>query len=511
MLVGIAPHGVSAAQERGGGSYTNPDFGFSVEWDDSIWQGNETEDQAGVELSSDFAYGVIGVLDGYTDGAENCLTDSAAYFADQENFSEFDQAPRRVERPATVEGAFGELFTYVNTGSDDAEMALYVECRDLDGSGAVLRIVFLTYGADYESSIGDLEDVLSAVSLPTDKKSSNKGPKAGKTGIKGTTYTDAELGFTVTWDEDEWNVVQIEDEESLGKGIEVNTESSYGLITGDEKRVQFADCATEFAEGIGAAPNMLKFRKAPRSRELPETAPDAVGGLYTYVDADSEVKMIGYFECREIDADNVVMIVIATSSSIYEDELPVWNDLLAGIEIGTTKTNDGKIGKSDDGGDEPIVEGTTFVGENFGFELTYDDSIWVGNDLTDAGNDFLDLESDLAIGSIIGFDMPYDGPSCVQTLAELKQGDGVSGFDVAPRSLDRPETVDGAEAELFTYSLETDQGSMDVILYVECRALAGGDASLGITFVTLPDVYENALPEIEKVLAGFDGVEGIEA
>ena len=67
----------------------------------------------------------------------------------------------------------------------------------------------------------------------------------------------------------------------------------------------------------------------------------------------------------------------------------------------------------------------------------------------------------------------------------------------------RTELAAGATGELFVYTVDTEQGPVELAMYVECRPLAGGDASLGIALVTVPEAYEVAAPEFERVLSGI--------
>ena len=195
------------------------------------------------------------------------------------------------------------------------------------------------------------------------------------------------------------------------------------------------------------------MREASSSYDVPVTSRDAIGGLYTYTDVTGDpVKMVAYFECRPAaEVDQVVTVLLAAPKKYYEDELPLWEDLLGGIEVDDSGNHDdntsneeskkGNDKKDNSEKDQPVeIDGVTVAGAKYGFELTYDDSVWTVNDLSDENNDFLDLSSEVAIGTVIAFNMPYDGVTCVQTLAELKHGDGVTGFDVAPGAMKRPKT-----------------------------------------------------------------------
>ncbi len=519
LIFGSTAISTLAVQERGGGSYTSPTFVFTVSWDDDVWEANELTEAEGVELNSDLSYGLIQGFGEYELGAEGCLEDSVASMESQDHVSDFGAAPRKMERPATSEDAVGELYQYLDL-ENDTEIALYIECRELPVDAAVLQVILLSYKQDFADAIGAWEDLLAevnagAASDSKDDDSGKVGKGSSKSGIDGNVYTNVEAGFSASWDQELWSVRKTNDDEGLGIGVELETEVSIGWITGDPYDGDLETCASDFAESVGTYETISKMRKAAKSYEVPSTDRDAIGGLYAYTDVTEDpVKMVAYFECRWAGEDEfVVTVLLATPKEFYEDELPLWEELIDGISVDAVqdvKTEDDdskkdKKGKKDQSeNDEPVaVKGTTISGANHGFELTYDGSFWTVDDLSDVNTDFLDLSSELAIGSVIAFDMPYDGAQCLQVLAELKQGEGVTDFAVAPNSVERPRTSRSADGELFTYTFDGQNGPIDAVTYIECRSIDGGAATLGVMFLTVPSVYPDALPVFETLLAGI--------
>jgi hypothetical protein len=536
LAVSSTTNGALAAKSRGGGSYSSPSYEFTVSWDDNVWQGEELTEGEGVELNSDVSYAMIQGFGGYEFGAEGCLEDSATSMASHDYVDGFDTASKKVDRPATAKGAVGELYGYTDL-ENEIDIALYIECRELPVEQSVLQIILMAYAPDFDAALGDWEELLSQVdsgekssSKGKDTKDADKGKsdKSSRTIVENV-YTDTEAGFSTEWDNEVWKVKKTKEGDALGLGIEIENDATLGWITGDPLNGDIEDCATTFAEGIGEFEFISKMKPAPKSLDVPETDSDAYGALYTYTDiANDPVKMVAYFECRVAgNSEYSVTVLLATTKESYEDELPLWEDLLGGIQVldaddaasddedvededvDDEEVSDDDISADDEAeDDEPIeeeteVQGVTITGAKFGFELTYDDSVWTVEDLSDVNNDFFDLNSEFAIGTVLAFDMPFDGVNCVNALAELKQGDGVSNFSVAPEEFERPKTARGAVGELFVYTFAGQDGPLDAVTYIECRSVNDGAASLGVMFVTVPAVYVDALPVFETLLAGI--------
>ncbi|MCC6790890.1 MAG: hypothetical protein IT336_04345 [Thermomicrobiales bacterium] len=525
ILAGMGPNRASAAQGRGD-SYTSPSFGFTVSWDDAVWEGEETDPAEGVQLASESSFAIIQAVE-YEGDAVDCVADSVTSIAGGDDVFDFGKAPKRLDRPATARDAEGELFTYVN--AEETEIAMYVECRDIGADAVLLQSVLVTVADVYEDVVGEWEAVLGDIEID-DAGSSNSRDEdddrrdddngSAQSGLDGDVYYMPDYGFSLTFDEDDWAARELEEEEELGVGVEVSTEATIGWVTvGDALSSDFEDCAVSYGEGISEYEAITKFKKASKKFDLPETDRDAVSALYTFTQEleDGPVKMVGYFECRELDDDMVASIFLATTQETYEDELPLWEDLLSGIEIDAAGSNDEDTDEpandddtdepardDDDDTDEPVARDAAFVGPNFGFSVALDESVWSYEDLSDNGNDFLSLESEFAIGTIIGYAGAYDAASCMELLITLKVGEDAASFEVAPESMERPKTARGATGELFLYSFQGESGLVEVVMWVECRELAGGEANLGLTLSTVPAVYEDALPEFEAVLGGIE-------
>lgn len=508
MVVGLAPRSAFAAQERGGsgGSFSDDEYGFSVSWDESVWESEELEDMYGVGLYGELSFARIDVQESMSD-AEDCLTASVELAESSEGIADFRKAPRRYERPESNAPASG-LYTFVDAETGD-EIVAHYECHELPAADAALEVIVMAYEPDFESQLPAWNDLLSQIDVTggssRDDDNGTKGDRGDDNGgLDGNLYSDGNFSLEVGSD---WKLRELTEEDQIGEGVEVAIGTTFGYVFTDALRSEFGDCAATYAEGVGSFELISRMKVASSKYDRPETARKAVGDLYTFtLDTDGDkTKMVGYFECREVaDEDAALHIFLSAPLSAYEDEMGAWEELLGGITIGDDDDN-GKSGRKggQDEPDEPVNRGgESVVSPNYGIVVEFDDALWTVADQSDDQVDIIQLESELGFGTIVGYGQPFDTQGCFETLIGLKVDDTASNFDVAPKGLARPATNGDAVGELFTYTIQGENGPFDVALYVECRAAAGGDATVGVTLLTVVDVYENALPAFEALLGG---------
>ena len=472
MLFGAMPAGTFASQERGGGSYSSPTYDFQIEWDDSLWSAEETAGTEGVEFNSDLSYGFVQAIPDYSNGAESCVADSTANIEGKENVAEFVKAPKRIERPASGVD-LGELFTYVNTDSG-AEIAIFIECRDLAAGDAVLQIMLLGYLDDYEAAAPTWEDLLLAVETGSESNSNkDEGSNSGKIGkgesasaeIDGNAYINPEFGFTATWDEDAWTAEPLSGEDDVSSGFAVASEYSYGMIIVEELQGDFEDCAVNYAEQIGSWEAFTKFRKASNSFDLPRSADESVGALYTYVDntnPDKPAKVVAYFECRLLPE---------------------------------------AVNSNNDDADAELDSVTT---PRFEVEMSFDPEVWEVENLSDDETDNVSLISDFGRFTLMALEYDADIESCVETLVDNEQDYALDDVVVADRVLERPELGDDAEGELYSYTFDSEDGPLDVMVYLECRQIVEGESVTGIAIFTSVETWNDALPVYQTVLDSIE-------
>lgn len=548
LIAGMSPVRARAAQAEG--VFESETYGVTFTWDDAIWTGNEADlkNGEGVELESLGSFGALNVGEGEYTTSDDCLQNMEDFFGNNETYGDFGPASRRMERPEGTEGGSGELYTYTyvdDTSGDSLDMAVYLECNVLPGETSAVNIFLSTDQQSYADELESWNDLIGGIDFGggtggtgstkgSTKGDSGTGKGATKTGIKGDTYTNVELSFTLSWDEEFWTATELDSDD--GQGVELDAGSSYAYILGvpSDEELSVDDCIEILAGNLENNESFSRVRVASSSIERPELARKAAGELYTFTSEGD--KMVAYVECRPLADGGVLTVQLASTLDGYETDLEQWQSVLVSIDLkaggapsgstkgddtdkpstGTTKgSNKGDKGdkgsKGDDtdkpadkGGDEPVVGNASVAGATYGVEIAYDDAVWTPTDNSAQGVDQIDFASDYGRVSVISLAATPDLAGCVQTLADTQAQYTTDGLSPAPRSLDRPKAARGAEAELFAMTMNTDSGAIDAVYYVECRELGNGEGLVAITFLTLPTVYVVALPAFDGLLAGID-------
>jgi hypothetical protein len=151
--------------------------------------------------------------------------------------------------------------------------------------------------------------------------------------------------------------------------------------------------------------------------------------------------------------------------------------------------------------------GETFAAESYDWSVTYDDSVWeVTEESNEPGFDIIRLQSEFGNALVAGFEgFGGDAAECVDSYEDLiADNEGVSNIDTDD-SLDTPSAPNDAEFTVYTYTVEFEDGSEgDVVEYIECRVLVEGEAVMRISFLTLLQIWDDALPVFEDLHEGIE-------
>jgi hypothetical protein len=159
------------ADQRGGGeTYTDPDNGWSLEYDPDVWtliEVTEPEYQ-GLNLTpvdpAAIGSGFISMLV-YTEGAataEDCFDNLEGNLSESEVFTNFNEA-RDLDPPETDPDAVGgNIYTTTFAGQEgDVDLAYYIECREVEGG--ILTIQMATEVDKYEDALPEWEALLANI------------------------------------------------------------------------------------------------------------------------------------------------------------------------------------------------------------------------------------------------------------------------------------------------------------------------------------------------------------
>ena len=164
-------------------SYTNPEWGYSFQWDDESWTIEAIDHGLSylhfVELENETTYALI-EAEGYDyetdDGLspQSCLQDDIESLESSDGLVDVEISREPGDFPAGFDpSGAAALVSYTVTDDDgdsqDAPRYVdYVECRSMNGGLAVLKIIFSSPIDDYEASLPAIEALLATITVPED-------------------------------------------------------------------------------------------------------------------------------------------------------------------------------------------------------------------------------------------------------------------------------------------------------------------------------------------------------
>jgi hypothetical protein len=488
----------AAAAKFEDGYYESARFGFSVEYDDQQWVAKELEGDDGNEgigLENELTWSNIRGVEREDMDEEACLEYMAEGFNDGETMRGFRRAPRSVEVPETGLGGEAALYSMEMGKEESAELYMYLQCVSIADDTAALMIMMTTPIAAYEDALPTWNDLLAGIEIgeatadedaaPDDENATGDAAGSGE-------YVADELGLTISWDDAVWDGTKFDDES--GYGMEFENELSYAYISPtDRGDATPQECVEILASNLEESDAFKRVRKAPGEFEPIEGDAAGYGELYTMLSTDSPDKLAMYAECRPTaDDDQLLVIYISAAAGDYEAEHESWQELIDGIRI------------SDDAGssdrDDDAAETGEFTGENYDYSFSYDTDLWEVEVSTEEGYDWVGMTAEYASVVVLATESDLDLDGCIDSLLEDEQQYAEGDIEPAPRSYDLPESSRDAEGALYTYEANEEGGSGEVLVYFDCRYIEEGESILAVTFLTSPELYEDAMPMIEAIL-----------
>jgi len=322
------------------GSYTSPNHGFTVSWDDA-WEATETTGTGDFdELRLTSSTGGISILSGsfYGGDPETCLTGEDTYFGTEDpNVRDWEPAVDANGDPVAGSGdglAYG-VFTFTYGGEDDGYVDLvdYIECRSLIAGETTLEILASTTPDLYEEHIAAVLAITNAIEMPegaepvepadpalpdfgTQSQPAEGTPEAGATpepggesGLDGATFTSPSFGWSLEapagWTIEGESIAAGDETLVVGNGLSTISLHATDAYTGD-----LSGCIAFARELLDADPLYADLRvDATSSGEAFQGADDrSAFARFTYTGADGE-KWAHFVDCRYIVEGESVLIV----------------------------------------------------------------------------------------------------------------------------------------------------------------------------------------------------------
>lgn len=296
-------------------------------------------------------------------------------------------------------------------------------------------------------------------------------------GVDDDTYESPTYGYTLDWDDRDWEVVDATTDEDDGDTLVLTNEVSTLYITGVATYDGDArECSIDMGEVV-ADPDAF------------DTYPSESG------DRDLDPEDYSYLvDCRELVEDEAVLIIVHVfPADDLGDELVEAQAVTDAISI---DDESGGAGSSDDDDlAEAGVDGNAYESPEWGYTIEWDDDIWEVRDATTStSSNFLNLINDSSSLIISGIADLGDVDTCMETAIEFySTDDGVEDWDVL-------EDEDGDPIErstrrraygAFTYTGTDDSGDdVDFVNYIECRPLDDA-AGILISHLTTLDDFED--------------------
>jgi hypothetical protein len=150
-----------------GGTYTNVDAGFELQWDESVWTARELEESENggedVFLENEQSLALISSHNYRGTDAERCLQEYSESFGESATtFEKMRVAPSRYDRPELAENSEGE-FSAMSVKNKDADVALYLECRVIPETDSIIVFHFMTGLNTYEGELAAWQELLDSV------------------------------------------------------------------------------------------------------------------------------------------------------------------------------------------------------------------------------------------------------------------------------------------------------------------------------------------------------------
>ena len=151
-------------------------------------------------------------------------------------------------------------------------------------------------------------------------------------GVDGNEYTGPQYPFSLSWDDDIWEVTQATSGRD-GDLLQLTNGTTIFTISGGEFETEPADCIEQFAAESESADGVENYVVAvnDEGEEIADTTANGAWSYFAY-ELDGEA-YFDYIECVNAPSDYVVAVVVQLPAVELASELAAIQDVLASISI----------------------------------------------------------------------------------------------------------------------------------------------------------------------------------
>jgi hypothetical protein len=404
-MVAACLHPASAQDDESGvddNTYTGPNYGWSVEWDEDVWEVAEEDNSDGADFlvlqtldgESPVAYTRFYAVDDLFDDPDECAASWEDRIAEGEGNSGVE-VTEEYDVPPPPRGGASATYTYTfeTEDGDTFDNVEHFQCQYLEEDGPLLIIWIFAEEADFEDAIPLFEDLIDTVVIPEggspdegsdegadegSDEGSDEGTDEGEdggddegqdegsadSGIDGNTYTSPTYGYTVEWDEDVWTAnpdAELVDDGRVGLDrLYIEHTEDGDLFSGFyiEAKVDYdgnvSDCVEGEEDLLATDDALQEFDPLEDEQGDPIAGESDAGGEYvallgSYEDENGdEYELVWYVECQTLEeGESVAIFSLFTSEANYEDELELAQEVIDSLDY------EGEASPNDDADDEP--------------------------------------------------------------------------------------------------------------------------------------------------------------
>lgn len=154
-----------------GASYTSPTYGYTLEWDESVWipdierAASDQRDTLVLDAADESGFVYVEGYDAYGGDPEACLEGSAAEVMDADRFSDIEVYEGEFA-PSVAEESIAYTFTYEDADGEEMEGAAYFTCQTLVGGEAVLAVSYVSFdSAEFEDGVAAVEQLMASLEM----------------------------------------------------------------------------------------------------------------------------------------------------------------------------------------------------------------------------------------------------------------------------------------------------------------------------------------------------------